>query len=70
MGGAFGGRGQKQDGIDIYVRRPDTQRYACWQSKRHKRLTVNALKAAIAEFEHGARQMWDPRRKRGVAHRS
>lgn len=32
----YGGRGQKQDGIDIYVRRPATSRYVCWQSKRHK----------------------------------
>jgi hypothetical protein len=49
----YGGRGQKQSGIDIYVRRAETQRYACWQSKRHERLTVNALKAAVAEFEQG-----------------
>ena len=49
----FGGRGQKQDGIDIYVRRPDPSRYACWQSKRHERLTVRTLIKAIAEFEQG-----------------
>ena len=49
----YGRRGQKQDGIDVYVRRPDTPRYACWQSKRHDRLTVSGLKAAIAEFEQG-----------------
>src|SRR5271165_3792415 len=49
----YGGRGQKQDGIDIYVCRPAASRYACWQSKRHDRLTVRALKAAIAEFEQG-----------------
>jgi hypothetical protein len=49
----YGGRGQKQDGIDIYVRRPDTSRYACWQSKRRDRFTVSGLRAAIAEFEQG-----------------
>jgi NACHT domain len=54
----FGGRGQKQDGIDIYVRRPDVSRYACWQSKRYDRLTVSALKAAVTEFEQGE---WAPK---------
>jgi hypothetical protein len=49
----YGGRGQKQDGIDIYVRRPDASRYVCWQSKRLDRLTVRTLKGAIAEFEQG-----------------
>jgi hypothetical protein len=49
----YGARGQKQDGIDIYVRRPDAKLYACWQSKRYKQLTPSNLKAAIAEFEKG-----------------
>jgi hypothetical protein len=35
------------------VRKYDTPRYTSWQSKRHERLTVAALKAAIAEFERG-----------------
>ena len=50
----YGARGQKQDGIDIYVRRPGAKLYACWQSKRHKQLTRTKLKAAISEFEKGA----------------
>jgi energy-coupling factor transporter ATP-binding protein EcfA2 len=50
----YGSRGQKQDGIDIYARRPDARLYSCWQSKRHKHLTPALLKAAIAEFERGA----------------
>ncbi len=50
----YGSRGQKQDGIDIYARRPDAKLYSCWQSKRHKRLTPGLLKAAIVEFEKGA----------------
>jgi len=49
----YGSRGQKQDGIDIYVRRPDAKFYACWQSKRYKQLRPAKLKAAIAEFENG-----------------
>ena len=49
----YGSRGQKQDGIDIYARRPGENVYSCWQSKRHKRLTPKLLKAAIAEFEKG-----------------
>ncbi len=49
----YGSRGQKQEGIDIYVRRPDANVYACWQSKRHRKLTSAALKAAIAAFEKG-----------------
>jgi energy-coupling factor transporter ATP-binding protein EcfA2 len=50
----YGSRGQKQDGIDIYARRPDAKLYSCWQSKRHKHLTLARLKATIAEFEKGA----------------
>jgi hypothetical protein len=49
----YGSRGQKQEGIDIYVRRPGAKPYACWQSKRYKHLTPAKLKAAIAEFEKG-----------------
>lgn len=50
----YGSRGQKQDGIDIYARRPDAKLYTCWQSKRNSHLTPALLKAAIAEFEKGA----------------
>src|SRR5690348_8858490 len=35
----YGKQGQKQDGIDIFVRRPDAKLYSCWQSKRYTRLT-------------------------------
>jgi hypothetical protein len=49
----YGSRGQKQEGIDIYLRRPDAKFYSCWQSKRRKRLTPALLKAAVAEFEKG-----------------
>lgn len=48
----YGSRGQKQDGIDIYVRRQGTGKYSCWQAKR-KKLTASGLRAAIAEFEKG-----------------
>jgi hypothetical protein len=49
----YGARGQKQEGIDIYARRPNATLYSCWQSKRRK-LTVALLKATIQEFETGA----------------
>jgi hypothetical protein len=49
----YGARGQKQDGIDVYSRQPGSQRYCCWQSKRHKQLTRTRLAAAIGEFEKG-----------------
>ena len=32
----YGTEGQEQGGIDIYVRRRSTTKYATWQSKRHK----------------------------------
>ncbi|MFG1384684.1 NACHT domain-containing protein [Xanthobacter versatilis] len=48
----YGSRGQKQDGIDIYVRRQGTGKYSCWQSKR-KKLTAAGLRSAITEFERG-----------------
>lgn len=48
----YGSRGQKQDGIDIYVRRQHTGKYSCWQSKR-KKLTANGVVLAISEFEKG-----------------
>src|SRR5258708_27609576 len=32
----YGTAGQEQGGIDIYVRRKSTTKYATWQSKRHK----------------------------------
>jgi hypothetical protein len=59
----FGGRGQKQDGIDIYLRLPDGQKYSCWQSKRIEKLTKAKLKAAIATFKGG---IWFARSKEFV----
>jgi hypothetical protein len=50
----YGARGQKQDGIDIYARKPNRKLYSCWQSKRYKHLTPTLLRATIAEFENGA----------------
>ena len=49
----YGARGQKQDGIDIYVREPSAKLYSCWQSKRYRQLTPARLRATIAEFEKG-----------------
>jgi hypothetical protein len=59
----YGTAGQEQGGIDIYVRRTSTAKYASWQSKRHKSfgplrstaplksfLTVRGRKRAIASY--------------------
>ncbi len=49
----YGARGQKQDGIDVYVRLTASSRYSCWQSKRHKSFTISVLNRAVREFENG-----------------
>ncbi len=48
----YGSRGQKQDGIDLYIRRQGAEKYSCWQSKR-KKLSAPGVRSAVAEFEAG-----------------
>jgi hypothetical protein len=49
----FGTQGQEQGGIDIYVSRKSTSKYAVWQSKRHKSFAAAEVKNAVAEFLDG-----------------
>lgn len=50
----YGTAGQAQGGIDIFVRRRATPRYAVWQSKRHKSFGPSKIKEAIKVFLDGA----------------
>lgn len=50
----YGTAGQEQGGIDIYVRRTSTTKYATWQSKRHKSFGPAQVDAAVTEFLAGA----------------
>ena len=49
----FGTQGQEQGGIDIYVSRKSTPKYAVWQSKRHKSFTATEIKKSVAAFLKG-----------------
>jgi hypothetical protein len=49
----YGTAGQVQGGIDIYVRRKSTTKYATWQSKRHKSFNPAKIDVAVAEFLAG-----------------
>jgi len=49
----YGTAGQEQGGIDIYIRRTSTTKYATWQSKRHKSFNSAKIDAAVAEFLAG-----------------
>jgi len=46
----YGTEGQAQGGIDIYVRRRSTPKYATWQSKRHKSFGPSDIQAAVERF--------------------
>ena len=46
----YGTEGQDQGGIDIYVRRRSTTKYAAWQSKRHKSFGPSHIEAAVTRF--------------------
>jgi len=49
----FGTQGQEQGGIDIYVSRKSTPKYAVWQSKRHKTFSAARVEFAVTEFLDG-----------------
>ena len=49
----YGTEGQEQGGIDIYVRRKSTAKYAVWQSKRHTSFNPSKLNAAVTKFLDG-----------------
>ena len=49
----YGTEGQKQGGIDIYVRSPGTLKYRVWQVKRYKKITALDIAKAVAVFLKG-----------------
>jgi hypothetical protein len=49
----YGTAGQEQGGIDIYVRRRSTTKYATWQSKRYKSFNPAKIDVVVAEFLDG-----------------
>jgi hypothetical protein len=49
----YGTAGQEQGGIDIYVRRKSTTKYATWQNKRHKSFGPAQIDAAVTKFFNG-----------------
>ena len=50
----YGTQGQEQGGIDIYVSRKSTPKYAVWQSKRHKTFSASQVESAVTEFLDGS----------------
>ena len=49
----FGRAGQKQDGIDIFVRHRSSDKYTCWQVKKRKVFTAALVRQAIKRFLDG-----------------
>ena len=49
----YGTAGQGQGGIDVYVRRRSTAKYATWQSKRHKSFYPSDIEKAVIDFLAG-----------------
>jgi hypothetical protein len=49
----YGTEGQEQGGVDIYVRRRSSTKYATWQSKRYKSFGPAQVEAAVVEFFDG-----------------
>jgi hypothetical protein len=49
----YGTAGQEQGGIDIYVRRKSTTKYAAWQSKRHQSFNPAKIESAVKDFLSG-----------------
>lgn len=49
----YGVRGQKQEGIDIYVRNNSNPTYSVFQCKRYTKYSAGKIKKAIKEFRDG-----------------
>ena len=50
----YGLKGQKQEGIDIYVRRSESSRYSVWQCKRYQTFRPSLIKEAVSDFLDGS----------------
>jgi len=49
----YGKRGQKQEGIDLYARKKDSDKYWVYQCKREKQFGPAKIEAAVTEFLTG-----------------
>src|ERR1035438_8139558 len=49
----YGLPGQAQEGIDIFVRRRSSGRYAVWQCKRYQEASASLIEEAVDEFLAG-----------------
>lgn len=50
----YGLPGQDQEGIDIYVRRPESSKYSIWQCKRRQTFGPSLIAKAVSDFLNGA----------------
>ena len=49
----YGTPGQDQEGIDIYVRRPEASEYSVWQCKRYQTFRPSLVEGAVSDFLNG-----------------
>ncbi len=54
----FGIKGQRQEGIDIYVRKLGSSKYSVWQCKQRQSFNANSIEAAVNAFLNGS---WAPK---------
>ena len=50
----YGLKGQKQEGIDIYVRRSESSRYSVWQCKRYQKFRPSLIEKVVSDFLDGS----------------
>ena len=50
----YGIPGQDQEGIDFYVRRPESSQYSVWQCKRYQTLPPSLIEKAVSDFLIGS----------------
>ena len=46
----YGTPGQDQEGIDIYVRRPESSKYSVWQCKRYQTFRPSLVEKSVSDF--------------------
>ena len=50
----YGLPGQNQEGIDIYIRRPESSTYSVWQCKRYQNFQPSFVEATVSNFLTGS----------------
>ena len=50
----YGIEGQRQDGIDIYLRKSESSKYSVWQCKRHQSFSPPSIRKAVTDFLNGS----------------